>query len=82
MIAEIEMRGHTGLIEVDFSTGGTAYYFSQGHYTLCNWTKGTGDYASNFTFTDAATGEEIKVNTGNTYFAVIRKTLADTVAIS
>ena len=82
VIADIEMRGNTGLIEVDFSTGGTAYYFSQGHYTLCNWTKGTGDYASNFTFTDAATGEEIKVNTGNTYFAVIRKTLADTVAIS
>ena len=82
VLADIEMRGNTGLIEVDFSTGGTAYYFSQGHYQLCNWTKGTGDYASNFTFTDAVTGEEIKVNTGNTYFAVIRKTLSDTLTIT
>lgn len=82
ILAPIQLRAGTPLIEVDFSTGGTAYYFSNGHYQLCNWTKGSGDYSSNFKFTDATTGEEIQVNTGKSYVAVIRTDFADTVSIA
>ena len=77
VLAPIEVIDEAGCVEVDYEAGGTAYYVSQGHYQELHWEKGA--WSSNFVFTDAATGEELKVNTGKTHFAVIRTDYADTV---
>ncbi|MGI5888297.1 MAG: DUF3048 domain-containing protein [Oscillospiraceae bacterium] len=82
ILAPIGYKSGSYLINLDLSTGGTAYYFSEGHYQLCNWTKNGGDFSSNFTFTDALTGSEIQVNPGQSYVAVIRTDYADSVNIT
>jgi len=79
-----------GLPKYDYTTGGVAYYVSNGAYEKCIWVKG--DYSSTLSFyhgteEDLATKsinelEEMEVNTGRSYIAVVREELADTVTIT
>ena len=79
-----------GLPKYDYSTGGVAYYVSNGAYEKCLWIKG--DYSSALSFyygteEDLLTKsinelEEIPVNTGRSYVAVVREELADTVVVT
>lgn len=57
-----------GLVEVDYSSGGTGYYFSQGKYEEISWRKD--DYPSNFVFTKSD-GTELDVNVGKTHMGVV-----------
>ena len=79
IFAPISTIDGTILVKVDYTAGGEGYYFSQGKYEKVTWTKP--DYTDNFSFT-TADGEELKVNTGNTYFAVVRDDRADELTIS
>ena len=79
-----------GLPKYDYSTGGVAYYVSNGAYEKCLWIKG--DYSSPLSFyygteEDLLTKsinelEKIPVNTGRSYVAVVREELADTVVVT
>ncbi len=79
LFASIDNIEGTQLVHVDYQSGGTGYYFSQGQYQEITW--GKGDYSSNFVF-KTADGEDLQVNTGTTYLAVVRDTLADKLAIA
>ncbi len=81
LLADITEREDAPLlIDVDYVQGGTGYYLTQGAYQEINWSKT--DASASFVFTDAATGEEIQVNTGKSFLGVIRTTLEDTLKIS
>ncbi|MDO5138033.1 MAG: DUF3048 domain-containing protein [Oscillospiraceae bacterium] len=78
-----------GLPKYDYTTGGVAYYVSNGAYEQCVWVKG--DYSSTLSFyrgtvEDLATKslnemEEIQVNTGRSYVGIVREELGDTITI-
>ncbi|MBQ8995647.1 MAG: DUF3048 domain-containing protein [Oscillospiraceae bacterium] len=79
-----------GLPRYDYTTGGIAYYVSNGAYEKCIWKKG--DYSTRLSFfygteEDALTKpiselEEIPVNTGRSYIAIVRSENAGSVHIS
>ncbi len=79
LFADISNIEGTVLVKVDYQAGGTGYYFSQGQYQEITW--GKGDYSSNLVF-KTADGEDLQVNTGTTYLAVVRDNLADRLTIS
>ena len=79
LFADISNIEGTVLVHVDYQSGGTGYYFSQGQYQQITW--GKGDYSSNFVF-KTADGEDLQVNTGKTYLAVVRDDLADRLTIA
>ncbi len=80
LTAEISPREDADLIEVDYVQGGVGYYFTQGAYQEINWAKS--DASAPFVFTDSSTGEEVSVNTGKSFLAVIRTDYADSIEIA
>ncbi len=68
-----------GLIEIDYQSGGTGYYFTKGHYEEITWTKGV--YASNIKLFDSD-GNELVVNTGNSFIAVVGNQLIEKTEIT
>ncbi|MBR0343148.1 MAG: DUF3048 domain-containing protein [Oscillospiraceae bacterium] len=78
-----------GLPRYDYTTGGTAYYVSNGSYEKCIWLKG--DYSTRLSFyygneEDLVNKsrhelEEIPINTGRSYIAIVRSENLDTVEI-
>ena len=68
-----------GLPKYDYTTGGSAYYFSNGSYEEVTWQKG--DYSSVMTFW-RADGSELPVNTGRSYIAVVRTENTETLNIT
>ena len=79
LFANISNIEGTQLIKVDYQSGGTGYYISNGKYQKITW--GKGDYSSNFVF-KTADGADLQVNTGKTYLAVVRQDLADKLTIA
>lgn len=68
------------LLRFEYEAGGTGYYFSQGRYAEFTWEKDS--FSDNFMFYDAATGEELVVNCGNSYVAVVNKSKAPLLEIA
>ncbi len=71
--------GKDKLAQVDFSTGGTGYYLTNGQYQQITWTKG--DYSSNLTLYDM-NGNELSVNTGKSHIGIVNKDYADALEIT
>ncbi|MDO4566582.1 MAG: DUF3048 domain-containing protein, partial [Oscillospiraceae bacterium] len=69
----------TALVQMDYDAGGDAYYFSQGRYEKCTWSKN--GYSNNFVFLTES-GEELQVNTGNTHVGVVDVDREDQLVIS
>lgn len=69
----------TGLVNVDYQAGGTAYYFSNGKYEEVTWTKP--DYSTNFIYTKAD-GTELVINTGKTMLCIVRTSYQGDLVIS
>ncbi|NLC78520.1 MAG: DUF3048 domain-containing protein [Ruminococcaceae bacterium] len=74
-----EPRGADSLAQVDYSAGGTGYYFSNGAYEQVTWTKG--DFASQLKVFDVS-GNELSVNTGKSYISMVDKEFAETMTIA
>ncbi|MEG2083851.1 MAG: DUF3048 C-terminal domain-containing protein, partial [Oscillospiraceae bacterium] len=79
LFAPISPIEGTKLVKVDYTKGGDAYYFSQGKYEKCTWSKG--DYSENFVF-KTASGEELTVNPGITHVGIVRNDRTDKLVIS
>lgn len=79
ILADITPVDDTELINVDYQSGGKAYYFSQGKYEEVTWSKG--DYSTTIEFT-RADGSPLTVNTGKTMIALMRGENADTLEIT
>ncbi len=77
VIAGTEEKG--GLIEIDYQTGGTGYYFTQGNFEEITWTKGV--YASNIKLFDSE-GNELVMNAGNTHVGIIRESYSSKTTIA
>ncbi|MEA5050551.1 MAG: DUF3048 domain-containing protein [Oscillospiraceae bacterium] len=67
------------LAQVDFASGGTGYYFTNGQYQQITWQKG--DYSSNLKLFDMS-GNELSVNPGKTHIGIVNKDYADTLEIT
>lgn len=67
-----------GLVKVDFTKGGTGYYFTQGHYQSLTWTKN--DFMNNFSFKDS-NGNELDINVGKTHMGIIRNSYKESFEI-
>ena len=78
LMAYISGIGNTELVDVDYTSGGEGYYFSQGRYEAITWSKPAWDADFDFRKAD---GSELVLNTGTTYLAVIRDYFDDTVVI-
>ncbi|MEG0833189.1 MAG: DUF3048 domain-containing protein [Oscillospiraceae bacterium] len=67
------------LVDVDFSSGGTGYYFSRGRYEEITWVKDS--YSDDFVFTktDKTT---LLVNPGTTHVGIISSSLSGSTEIS
>jgi len=72
------LSGMEGLVNVDYQSGGTGYYFSEGRYEAITWSKG--DYESTFHFTKAD-GTDLVVNTGKSYLCMARTENAEKITI-
>ncbi|MEA4911127.1 MAG: DUF3048 domain-containing protein [Oscillospiraceae bacterium] len=67
------------LAQVDFSNGGSGYYFTNGQYQQITWQKG--DYSSTLKLYDMS-GNELSVNTGKTHIGVVNQDYADVLNIT
>ncbi len=80
LFANIEtVEFKAGLVKVDYVSGGTGYYFSQGRYEEFHWVKD--DYGSLFEFTKAD-GTPLVMNPGKTCLCVTRASLSSTFKIA
>lgn len=66
------------LVKGDFSAGGEGVYLSRGRYEKITWKKG--EPRDNYKFFTAS-GEELEVNRGSTYVALVRNERADKLTI-
>lgn len=62
----------------DFSAGGEGVYLSRGRYEKITWEKG--ESRDNYKFITAS-GEELEVNRGSTYIALVRNERADSLIV-
>ena len=78
LFAAISQLDGTELVSVDYAAGGEGVYLSRGRYEKFTWAKSA--LENNFVFTDE-NGNELEVNRGNSYLAVVRDTRADKLRI-
>lgn len=68
----------SGIPEYDYSAGGTGYYLSGGKYKEFTWTKDSAE--DRFVFKDLS-GNDLEVNPGRSYIAILNTYHADTVKL-
>ncbi len=66
--------GTDGLMEVTYDNGGVGYYFSEGGYETIFWEKGPLNQPLLLYKFDARGEEMVKINTGDTYLAMVNDT--------
>ena len=67
-----------GVPQYNFSAGGTGYYLSKGKYEKFTWTKDTAE--DRFVFKDL-NGNDLEVNPGCSYIAILNTNHADTIKL-
>ena len=67
-----------GVPEYNYSAGGTGYYLSNGKYEKFTWTKNSAE--SRFEFKDL-NGNDLKVNPGHSYIAILNTYHAETIEL-
>lgn len=72
-------RGADSLAQIDYSTGGNGYYFTNGAYQQVTWTKGS--FESQLKVFDMS-GNELVVNPGKSYVSMVDKEFSDTMTIA
>ena len=76
----IDLNGVRGrLVEVDYSKGGEGYYFFGGRFEKIGWR--LGEDGTLLSFVDSG-GQQLAVNTGSTYIAVVNRQNEYTLKIS